>query len=78
MKKNNTRAPSLKIQGKQLASLRTKQEWHERLAREHAASAKRLWLRRVLLELDQEREKKKRKRRVGVGTKVGHRAHAAK
>ncbi len=57
MKKDKTRSSSSNGESEQLASLRTKQEWHERLARQHAACAKRVWLRRVLLELSQERSK---------------------
>ena len=54
MKKNETRTPPLSAESGQLATLRTKQEHHERLAQKHAASARRVWLRRVLLEIDQE------------------------
>jgi hypothetical protein len=74
MKKDETRAPSLNTESEQLASLRSKQERHERLAREHAASAKRLWLRRVLLELGREAGKGS----AGVQEEAGRRGHAAK
>lgn len=84
MKNNKTRTPPLTSAREQLASLRTEQERHERLAQQHADSAKRLWLHRVLLELSQEKAKAKRKRKgkrkanTGVRKKVGHRGHAAK
>ena len=71
MKEDKTRMPPLPIESEQLATLRTKQERHERLSREHAASAKRVWLRRVLLEVDQERTKGS----AGVRTKAGRRGH---
>ena len=74
MKKDETRMPPLPIESEQLATLRTKQERHERLSREHAASAKRVWLRRVLLEVDQERPKGS----GGARTKAGRRGRAAK
>ena len=56
MQRDKTRMPSLGGESEQLASLRSQQERHERLAREHATRAKHLWLRRVLLELSQERQ----------------------
>jgi len=74
VKKDKTRMPPLPIESEQLATLRTKQERHERLSREHAASARRVWLRRVLLEVDQERPKEN----TGARTKAGRQAHAAK
>ncbi|MBW1684997.1 MAG: hypothetical protein JRS35_08005 [Deltaproteobacteria bacterium] len=73
MKKDKTRMPPLPIESEQLATLRTKQERHERLSREHAASAKRVWLRRVLLEVDQERPKEN----TGARKKAGRQGHAA-
>ena len=84
MKKNDSHARPPTNAREQLASLRTKQERHERLAQQHTDSAKRLWLHRVLLELSQEKEKPKRKRKgrrkrnTGVQKKVNHRRHAAK
>jgi hypothetical protein len=83
MKKNHTRARPPTSAREQLASLRTKQERHERLAQQHADSAKRLWLRRVLLELSQEKakpkpkSKPKKKADSRVRKKVGRRRHAA-
>ena len=74
MKKDNTRTPALPVESEQLATLRTKQERHERLSREHAASARRVWLRRMLLEVDQERPKGNTRARK----KAGHQGHAAK
>ncbi len=74
MKKDKTRMPPLPIESEQLATLRTEQERHERLSREHAASAKLVWLRRVLLEVDQERPKGS----AGARTKAGRRGRAAK
>ena len=84
MKNNKTRTPPLTSAREQLASLRTKQERHERLAQQHTDSAKRVWLHRVLLELSQEKAKTKRKRKgkrkanTGVRKKVSRRGHAAK
>ena len=49
MKKDKTRTPAVSTESEQVATLRTKQERHERLSREHAASARRVWLRRILL-----------------------------
>ena len=69
MKNNETRTPPLSTESEQLATLRTKQERHERLSREHAASAKRLWLRRILLEVDQEQPNGS----AGARTKAGRR-----
>jgi hypothetical protein len=69
MNKDKTRAPSLHNESGELASLRSKQEWHERLARRHAASAKRLWLRRVLLELEQERSNGSTRLQTSAGRK---------
>ena len=74
MKKNKTRTPPVATDSEQLATLRTKQERHERLAREHTAAAKRLWLRRVLLEFGEEQPKGS----AGARTKAGHRGHAAR
>jgi len=73
MKKDRTRTPPLLNESEQLASLRSKQERHERLARKHTASAKRLWLRRVLLEVSHEAGKGS----AGVQKKPSRRGHAA-
>jgi hypothetical protein len=72
--KDKTRTPALPDQREQLETLRTKQERHERLSREHAASARRIWLRRILLEVDQERPKES----AGKRKKAGRQDHAAK
>jgi len=74
VKKDKTRTPALPVESEQLATLRTKQERHERLSREHATSARRVWLRRMLLEVDQERPKGN----TGARKKAGHQGHAAK
>jgi hypothetical protein len=74
VKKDKTRMPPLPIESEQLATLRTQQERHERLSREHAASARRVWLRRVLLEVDQERPKGSE----GARTKAGRRGHGTR
>jgi hypothetical protein len=74
MKKDKTRAPAVATKNKQLASLRTRQERHEQLAEKHTASAKRLWLRRVLLELGHEQPKGKPRARP----KARRRTHASK
>jgi hypothetical protein len=73
VKKDKTQMPPLPIESEQLATLRTEQERHERLSRAHAASAKRVWLRRVLLEVDQERPKGS----AGARTKAGRRGLGA-
>jgi hypothetical protein len=73
MKKDKTRTPPLITESEQLASLRSKQERHERLAREHTAFAKRLWLRRVLLEFSQEAGKGS----AGVQENAGRQGHSA-
>ena len=73
MKKDNTCTPALPAESEQLETLRTKQERHERLALEHAASARRVWLRRILLEVDQERPKED----TGAREKAGRQDHAA-
>jgi hypothetical protein len=74
VKKDKTCTPALPAESEQLATLRTKQERHERLAREHAASARRVWLRRILLEVSQERPKGN----TGARKKAGRQDHAAK
>ena len=73
MKKDKTPTPPLPIESEQLATLRTRQERHERLSREHAASARRVWLRRILLEVDQERPKED----TGTPKKADRQDHAA-
>ena len=73
MKKDKTRTPALPAESEQLTTLRTKQERHERLAREHAASARRVWLRRILLEVGQERPKE----HTGTPKKADRQDHAA-
>ena len=74
MKKDKTRTPALHSESEQLATLRTKQERHERLSREHATSAKRVWLRRILLEVSQEQPKG----RAEARPEADRRDHSAK
>jgi hypothetical protein len=74
MKKDKAHVPSRNPDSEQLAHLRSKQEWHEGLARKHAASAKRVWLRRILLELSHERQEGD----AGTRKRSGSQAHSEK
>jgi hypothetical protein len=73
VKNDKTSTPAVSTESEQLATLRTKQERHERLSREHAASARRIWLRRILLEVDQEQPKED----TGTPKKADRQGHAA-